>query len=94
MFTGQHIDLDKIVSISDARLIEPDGWAASVSFGIIVQLRDKSLSYSYRIGDYISETKSNYMTDEAVNCVAKENLQKDIDELILVWKEYKMSKNG
>lgn len=76
MFTGQHIDLDKIVTISDAKLIEPDGWASSVSFHIIVQLQDNPLSYSYQIEDND--------TDKTLS-----SIQEKIDNLIQVWKEYK-----
>ena len=47
IFTGKHIDLSKIISISDAYIdrMGSEGWF--VGFNIICQLRDEPLSYIY-----------------------------------------------
>jgi len=112
-FFGTHIDLSKIIEISDAYYIDQMGHGGlSVGFKIIVQLRDKPIYFSrdldsdeevnFRIieedsgGSYhevkmIDGTwkKYNQVFSLMDQILAVQNLQKQIDELIQVWKDSK-----
>lgn len=49
-FFGTHIDLSKIISISDARYIDRMGYGGLyVGFEIIVQLRDEPIKYERKV---------------------------------------------
>lgn len=79
IFTGRHIDLESIISISDARIDYTT--TGCPYFTITCRLLDKPIYY-YRDLDWgISDH------DERRD-KGKENLQKQIDELIIMWKNY------
>jgi hypothetical protein len=97
-FFNKHIDLTKIVAVSDAYFIDRmghGGWF--VGFDIDVQLLDKPIKYTRPLtdGEYFYEFKADrsgrghvllYSKDEKTP-VCVENLQKQIDGLIQQWKE-------
>lgn len=104
-FIGKHIDLSKIVAISDARFLDRMGSVGFfVEFEIHVQLTDKPISYVRKFerdeAEYFGE--SNKRPEPILNkegkILAVVRLQKQIDELILQWKEVigdvKKSKTG
>ena len=92
IFTGRYIDLDKIVSIQDAQFIDrmgSGGWY--VGFGIKCQLCENDIWYERELefseehfnGDYVLV----YNDNKEILAVA--NLQKQINEVIKMWKERK-----
>lgn len=59
LFFGRHIDLDKIVSISDAYNFHQHGW--NVGFEIDCQLLDKPIIYQRQ---FQNETEQRWISDE------------------------------
>lgn len=90
-FICKHIDLSKVVSISDAYFIDNmghGGWF--VGFHMDVQLMDSPISYRRALNssECIFEKRHIliYGRDKKIP-LAVENLQKQIDQLIIQWKE-------
>jgi hypothetical protein len=89
-FIGKHIDLSKLIAISDAQLIDHmghGGWL--VGFTIDVQLRDEPIKYQRQL-DY-DEYKFNgkheiIYGEDGETPLAVERLQTQIEELIEQWK--------
>lgn len=81
-FWGTHIDLDKIVAITNAY----DIGATAVGFSIYFQLCDKPLDYKDHVLDQLC---NDWFNDVLKPAVAK--LQKEVDALIAVWSAYKDS---
>lgn len=90
-FTGQYIDLSKVVSISDARFLDrmgSGGWF--VTFEINVQLMEKPIVYTrkFEYDEYNFNDKHEliYAKDRRTP-LAVERLQKQVDDLVRQWKE-------
>lgn len=94
-FIGKHIDLSKVVAISDARFINRMGFGGYfVGFEIHCQLLDKPIIYERKF-DWDESERGDvraiiYGEDEQTP-LAVERLQKQIDELIEQWKQLKES---
>lgn len=102
MGPGLHIDLDKIVAISDAYFIDEmgsGGWF--VGFWIEVQLKDERLylrrelvdetevKFSMTVGHQLKVLDASWQGPHVYSrpdIVAVHNLQRDIDGLIEKWK--------
>lgn len=101
IFTGKHIDLSKIVSISDAQFENRMGSGGYfVSFEIEAQLLEKPIYFQRRFSysetqsfekEYKSEPRymRRYSSDNEKDIEAVKNLQRDIDVIISQWKEFK-----
>jgi hypothetical protein len=78
-FFGTHLDLSKVIQISDARVFH-NRQAGGVGFTIDVQLRDAPIEYSE------DAPSDSYMhaTPESVAA-----LQVKVDELVKQWKTFK-----
>ena len=105
-FYGSHIDISKIISISDVYFEDNMGRGGYfVGFSMSFQLMDKPLLYRRKLtideyGGYCSGYVRNValidgrvveyeygIEDKEIQAVA--NLQKQIDEIIKVWKDFK-----
>jgi hypothetical protein len=88
-FIGKHIDLSKVIAISDAEFINRMGHGGYfVGFEIDVQLRDEPIRYErglYYIEE--SEGKDIVYGSDGKTPLAVERLQTQIDELIGQWKK-------
>ena len=101
---GQHIDLSKIVSISDAYWIDrmgSGGWF--VGFHMEVQLRDKPLCFEFDYEPYVTTSDKDVSRDQTWSSgydmqrkwaaiwskEAEAGLQVKIDELISAWKAHR-----
>jgi hypothetical protein len=85
-FIGKHIDLSKVIAISDAQLMDRS-WI--VGFTIDVQLRDEPIKYQRQL-DY-DEYKFNgkheiIYSEDMKTPLAVGRLQAQINELIEQWK--------
>ncbi len=94
MFDGRHIDLSKVLEITDAVFDDrmgSGGWF--VSFSILYQLQDNRSWYTYEMeeiiklpDDWYKHTHDRNWVYENVDKLACAELQKKIDEVISVWK--------
>lgn len=97
-FMGTHIDLSKIVSISDAYFINNLGdtnyyfkGAFKAGFDIHIQLLDKPIHYEIDFIDrefsdeYIPPLPKHWYGSDSL--IGVERLQKQVDELIQQWKD-------
>ena len=97
-FFGKYIDLDKLISVSDAEFIDRMGYGGYfVGFEMRFQLQDNPMCYQRELvapEEYIFDHENSKFilvtNNGSLKCV--ENLQKQIDELIEAWKSFK-SKN-
>lgn len=99
-FIGKHIDLSKVVSISDAHFIDRMGSGGFyVGFEIHCQLLDQPIKYErmfeYDEADYsghrptpvtIQGSYHQFYNANEEDILAVQRLQKQIDELIEQWK--------
>ncbi len=105
-FYGNHIDISKIVSISDAYFEDGSG-GNFVGFAINFQLMNKPLLYKRKLtieenGGWndslyilnvaltdgrVIEYGQHEIEDKEIQAVA--NLQKQVDEIIKVWEDFK-----
>lgn len=88
-FIGKHIDLSKVIAISDARFIDRMGHGGYfVGFEIDVQLRDEPIKY-VRGFEYIEESEGLKIVygEDGNTPLAVERLQAQIDHLVEQWKE-------
>lgn len=95
-FIGKHIDLSKIVAISDAEFIDRMGNGGYyVGFKIHIQLMDKPIEYMRKITYQEEEQDFGKWPDRKRYCesdfihrkpIAVVNLQRQVDELIRQWK--------
>ncbi|WP_240416677.1 hypothetical protein [Paenibacillus periandrae] len=98
-FMGTHIDLEKIVSISDAFIIDKMGSGGLyVGFDIVVQLLNEPIRYSRSLErniDYRFFVESDnpkhelIYGEDGITPVVVEKLQKQIDSLVALWKQSK-----
>lgn len=98
IFTGHHIDLDKILLISDAYFIDYD--VLYVGFDITFQLKDDVYHYERELEniiekEYIPPIEKQWygitkeICDDNGEILAVKNLQKQIDKVIKMWKQRK-----
>lgn len=95
IFTDEHIDLDKVVLISDAYFIDrmgSGGWY--VGFHIIFQLMDDPVRYTreFAFDEYKFTNEKGHeliYADNSPEILAVHRYQKQIDKVIKMWKEYK-----
>ena len=91
IFTGKYIDLTKIVAITDAEFIDRMGYGGYyVGFTIYCQLLEKPIVYERKL-DYREEKYENGKIHAKTNdrngkILAEENLQKQVDEIVSMWK--------
>lgn len=100
-FFNIHIDLDKIVSISDAYFINRSfrDFGHGVAFDIHIQLLNKPIHYERELTyeEQNQDTCNPILIDnnkiysghniDDTNILAVQNLQKQVDEIIQAWKE-------
>lgn len=91
-FWGGHIDLSKIVSVSDAYFINRmSSGGYFVGFQIHCQLLDTPIEHVWDISHFglkSSETGGGVRSVEIVGPESEEALQKDIDNFVEQWKEF------
>ena len=96
-FKGMHIDLDKIVSITDAYFVDRMGHGGYFAqFRILVQLRDEPIEFTKKIGHAYSKSDRTipiYDADGETITGVRE-MQEEADKLIKLWMEYKNAKVG
>lgn len=89
-FMGNHLDLSKVVAISDAQFIDRMGFGGwFVGFKIHIQLMDKPIEYERKFDyDEYSFNKSHEVVygKDGITPLAVERLQSQINELITQWK--------
>lgn len=95
-FMGKHIDLSKVVSISDAEFFDRMGFGGYfVGFEMEVQLLDKPIKYERKLTyEERQQYEENHkklpyglQVSTSQSILAVRNLQKQINELIQQWKE-------
>jgi hypothetical protein len=93
-FTGKHIDLSKIVAISDAEYHETRGYGEGyVCFYIYFQLLDSPIEYQRRLGQcdygYTSwkEGHEVQLNEDGTKVMSQVKLQEQIDDLVEQWKK-------
>lgn len=92
-FMGTHMDLSKIVSISDARFIDRMGSGGFFAgFDIHIQLLDKPVHYEVKFdnndeADYNTYHRPVPIMGRSGVPLAVERLQKQVDGLIQQWKD-------
>jgi hypothetical protein len=87
-FTGKHIDLSKVVAISDARFVDRMGHGGYfVEFDIDIQLLDKPLNFGRRIeADHSGDRPKPIYDEDGVTITGVRELQEKIDDLVKQWK--------
>lgn len=89
-FMGTHIDLSKVISISDAYFINKMGFGGwFVGFDIHIQLLDEPIHYSrgFVHDEYIYNDKHELIYGrDGKTILAVERLQHQINDLIKQWK--------
>lgn len=89
---GKHVDFSKVVAISDARFVDRMGSGGYfVEFEIDIQLLDKPLKYSRSFDYYEMDRMSDRLKPlyhSNGKTLAELNLQKQIDQIVELWKEY------
>lgn len=94
-FRGMHIDLDKIVSITDAYFVDRMGFGGYFAeFRVEVQLLDKPITFTRKINADHSGNRPKPIYDEHENIAGVVEWQKEADKLIKLWMEYKNAKVG
>jgi hypothetical protein len=87
---GKHIDLSKLVSISDAYFIDRMGYGGwFVGFDMHFQLMDNPILFERELvedKEYTFHDK-HQLIQEGGQPIAVVNMQKQIDEIIKAWKE-------
>lgn len=81
IFTGVHVDLDKVLDIGKA--MEDYRSGRGFSFDINFQLRDKAVEYFEECEDY-------YDVPDSKSAEYLKAFQSKVDDLIDLWKRYKM----
>lgn len=89
----KHVDMSKIVAISDAYFIDRYGSGGYyVGFHIDVQLMDQPLKYERELEYHEQHDTSGYRKSPKYGkngkTIAEINLQREIDKIIELWKEY------
>lgn len=88
---NQHIDLSHILSISDAVFHDRMGYGGFyVEFNIEFILRDKPITYSFETQKDLRMGFNAHAYDE-FKSQAVELVQNNINNLIVEWKNYKLS---
>jgi hypothetical protein len=103
-FFGSYIDLDKIVNVSKAYFIDRMGYGGwFVAVDINCQLLESAIHYERHISDdehhyadgkfrlkLVDNSSTTIPPEDENEILAVQNLQKEIDVLVLAWRQNEM----